>query len=320
MYFDVETRLLRAVITVAEELSFTRAAHKLNISQPALTKQVIGLEKRYGFLLFHRLNKRVVEVTDAGRVFVQETRSALAHIELAVRLAQTAHEKNRSTLIIGHSPYADQAWISTVLGIRLHMFSKFQVWTMTMFAMELVRSVLGGELNLALVTAPPEDDQIIATPFARARMHAVLLDTHPATRNERLVLADLAKDNWILFSRMVHPMVHDAILDTARRQCIIPKKAHDIMGVRQAIHLVSEGLGVAILSEPLAQEIHAKGIAVKPLFDESLLLQTCLIRRADDKSQLTKEFAHAFLSRFAGQPPMPAQLELFRSGKDNRLA
>lgn len=119
-------------------------------------------------------------------------------------------------------------------------------------------------------------------------MYAVLLETHPAARSERLVLPDLAKDNWILFSRPVHPTVHDAILNAARRQGVIPKKAHDIMGVRQATHLVSEGLGVAILSEPLAQEIHAKGIAVKALFDESLLLQTSLIRRADDNSQLTK--------------------------------
>ncbi len=320
MYFDVETRLLRAVIAVAEELSFTRAAHKLNISQPALTKQILGLEKRYKFLLFHRPNKRVVELTDAGRVFVQEARSALAHMELGIRLSQTAHEKHGSTLIIGHSPYADQAWVSAVLGIRLEMFSKLQVWTMTMFAMELVRSVLAGELNLAIVTAPPEDDQIIATPFAQAQMYAVLLETHPAARNERLGLPDLTKDNWILFSRPVHPMVHDAILDAARRQGIIPKKAHDIMGVRQAIHLVSEGLGVAILSEPLAHEIHAKGIAVKPLSEESLSLQTSLIRRADDTSQLTKEFAHAFLSRFTNRPPVSAQLKLPLSTTDIRSA
>jgi DNA-binding transcriptional LysR family regulator len=242
VFFDIETRLLRAVTALAEELSFTRAAHKLNISQPALSKQITDLEERYGFQLFTRSNKRAVQLTDAGRVFVEEARSALTHIELAVRLARAAHEGNSSTLIVGHSPYADQAWVSALLAIHLHMFPELQISIMTMFAMELVRSVLAGELNLALVTAPPEDPQIAATPFAKAPLYAALLATHPAIHNERLVLSDLAKDNWILFARRVHPMVHDAILDTARREGIAPKKAHDIMGVRQAILLVSEGL------------------------------------------------------------------------------
>ena len=202
----------------------------------------------------------------------------------------------------------------------LHMFPGLDISIMTMFAMELVWSVLAGELNLALVTAPPEDAQIAATPFAQAPLYAALLETHPAIHNERLVLSDLAKDNWILFARQVHPMVHDAIQDTASRAGIVPRKAHDIMGVRQAIHLVSEGLGVAILPELMALEIHSKGMVVKALFDNPLSFPTCLNRRVDDKSRLTKEFAHAFLSRFANRPPVPAQLELPLSIRDNRLA
>jgi DNA-binding transcriptional LysR family regulator len=92
------------------------------------------------------------------------------------------------------------------------------------------------------------------------------------------------------------------------------------MAVQQAIHLVSDGLGVAILTKPMAQEIHSRDIAVKALFDKSLSFPTCLIRRVDDKSQLTKEFEHAFLRRFANRPPVPAQLELPLSTRDNRLA
>jgi DNA-binding transcriptional LysR family regulator len=320
VFFDIETRLLRAVTTLAEELSFTRAAHKLNISQPALSKQITDLEENHGFQLFTRSNKRVVELTDAGRVFVEGPRSALTNIELTARRARVAHEGNSSTLMVGHSPYADQRWVSAARAIHLHMFPELHISIMTMFAMELVRSVLAGELNLALVTAPPEDAQIAATPFAQAPLYAALLETHPAIHNERLVLSDLAKDNWILFARRVHPTIHDAILDTASREGIPPRKAHDIMALRQAIHLVSEGLGVAILTAPMALEIHSQGIVVKALLDKPLSFPTCLIRRVDDKSRLTKEFAHAFLSRFANRPPVPAQLELPLSIRDNRLA
>lgn len=318
--FDIETRVLRAVIALAERLSFTQTARKLHISQPALSKQIAELEERLDFQLFTRSNKRVVELTEAGRVFVEKARSLLMQMELAVRLARSAHEGHSNTLIIGHSPYADQTWVSSLVRIRLRTFPDLHVSIMTMFAPNLVESVRAGELNLALVTAPEDDDQIIAVPFTRAPLYVAFLETHPAAHSERVLLADLAKDDWILFSRVVHPTVHDAILDTARHEGIAPKKAHDIMGVRQAIHLVSEGLGIAILSEPLALEIQTNGIVVKPLADKSLSVPTCLVMRADDKSPLLKEFAHAFLSMFTGRPPMPAQLELFRSSKDSRMA
>jgi DNA-binding transcriptional LysR family regulator len=109
VFFDIETRLVRAVATLAEELSFARAAHKLNISQPALSKQITDLEECHGFQLFTRSNKRDVQLTDAGRIFVEAARSALTQIELGARRARAAHEGNSSTLMVGHSPYADQA-------------------------------------------------------------------------------------------------------------------------------------------------------------------------------------------------------------------
>jgi hypothetical protein len=82
---------------------------------------------------------------------------------------------------------------------------------------------------------------------------------------------------------------------------------------------VSEGLGVAILTAPMALEIHSQDIVVKALPDNPLSFQTCLIRRVDDKSRLTKEFAHAFLSRFTNRPPVPVQLALPLTIRDHRL-
>jgi DNA-binding transcriptional LysR family regulator len=318
--FDIDTRVLRAVIALAERLSFTRTARKLHISQPALSKQIAELEERFEFPLFTRTNKRVVELTDAGRVLVERAHSLVAQMELAIRLTRDAHEGNSDILIVGHSPYADQAWVSELHKIRLRTFPDFRVSTMTMFAPRLVKAVRNGELNLAVVTAPEVDNQIVATPFAQAPLYVAMLETHPAARGSEVALGELAKDDWILFSREVHPTVHDAILDAARRIRIAPKRSHEIMDVRQAVYFVAEGQGIAILSEPLALEIQKKGIVVKPISDKSLSVPTCLVMRSDDQSPLTREFAHAFLSRFKGRPPMPAQLELFRPGKDTRSA
>jgi hypothetical protein len=82
----------------------------------------------------------------------------------------------------------------------------------------------GGELDLALVTAPPENSQITAVAFAQTPLCVALPLTHAAAEKKSIGLQDLAKDEWILFARRVHPIVHDAILDAATREGIAPRR------------------------------------------------------------------------------------------------
>ena len=90
-----------------------------------------------------------------------------------------------------------------------------------------------------------------------------------------LMLQDLAKDEWILCARPVHPIVHDAIMDAARREGIAPKRAHDIITPQEAVHLVSEHVGVAILTKPTALGFRAEGVVVK-----RFLMPHCVSKRA----------------------------------------
>ncbi len=251
-----------------------------------------------------------MELTDAGRVFVAEARSSVLHMERAFHLARTAHDGAENVLTIGHSHEADQAWISDLLAVRLPLYPKLAIRLISQFSIELVRSVLAGELNLALVTAPPEDSQIETSPFVLAPLYAALPEGHASAQKEHLALQDLANDEWILFARRVHPVVHDAIMNAARREGIAPKRAHDIITPQEAIHLVSEHVGVAILTKPAALGCCAEGVVVKPLSDDSLSFQTCVIMRKDDDSRLTNEFARSFLRRYAYQrrPPKPIEL------------
>jgi DNA-binding transcriptional LysR family regulator len=306
---DVEVRYQHAVIVLAEELNFTRAADRLHITQSTLSKQITELEERHKVHLFTRDNKRVVELTDAGRIFVEGARSSLLNMERTVQLARAAQEEPDNVLTIGHSPYADEAWVSAILAIRLPLYPKLRIQLISEFAIELVRSVLAGELDLALVTAPPENSQITVVPFALTPLYAVLPQTHAAAQKEHIVLQDLAHDEWILLARRVHPFVHDAIMDVARCGGIRPKHAHDIITAQEAVHLVSERVGVAILTQPTALGVYADGVVVKPLSDASLCFQTCVIMRADDDSRLTNEFARSFLRKYAPQRP-PRQLTL----------
>jgi DNA-binding transcriptional LysR family regulator len=304
----VEVRHLNAVIALAEELNFTRAAHKLHITQPALSRQITELEERHRLHLFARRKGRAVELTDAGRIFVEEARCALLHTDRAVQLARVADQGSNRVLTIGHSPCADPDWISAILAIRLTRYPKLRVRLVSQFPIELVRSVLGGELNLALVVAPPEDSQMTAVPFDRSQLCAAVSEPHPGARKESLALQDLAKDEWILFSNRVHPVLHDAIIEAARCESIIPKDVHDVLTAQQALHLVAEHVGVAILVKPAACSL-PEGVVLKPLSDP-LWFDTCVVMRANDDSKLVNEFARTFLRQYPLPVLLPKQMEL----------
>ena len=309
MFPNVEVRHLHAVIVLAEELNFTRAAHRLHISQSALSKQLSELENVHRFRLFLRDNRRAVQLTDAGRIFAQEARSAVLHAERAIHLARTTHDGVERVLVIGHSPYADPSWISTVLAIYMSTYPKLQIRFISEFPSELIRRVLACDLHLAFVSELPVDTQITAVPFDRASLYVVLPITHRMARKKNVALQDLADDEWIVFSRRLQPTVHAAIMDTARTEGISPKFTHEIITVEHAVHLVSENLGVAILPG-LSSEVRTERVIARPLSNPSLSFETFLIMRADNDSRLVNNFARAFLRKFGLQQISETQMQL----------
>jgi DNA-binding transcriptional LysR family regulator len=308
---NVEVRHLHAVDILAEELNFTRAALRLNISQSALSRQITDLEEHYRFHLFTRDKRRAVELTDAGRVFVKEARSALFHIERAGHLAHAAHQGAINVLMIGLSPCVEQDWMSGLLTIQLPLYQRIRIRWRSQFPIDLVRSVLAGELDLAVVAAPPEDSQITSVSLSRAQLYAIVPEGHAAAHKESLVLKDLALDAWILFSKQVHPLLRGAILDAAQREDIVPKDIHDILTAQEAFHLVAQREGIAILTKPTTLDIRVKkDVVVKPLADPALCFETCLVMRAHEESRLVNEFVRAYLRKYAPHRVGPTQMEL----------
>ena len=305
----VELRHLQAVIVLAEEMHFTRAAHRLNISQPALSKQVTELEEQYGLHLFSRKKGRLIELTDAGKIFVEEARAALSHAERAIQLARATQEGGERVLMVGHSPHCDQSWISTVVTLRLPLYPRLRIRLIGQFPIELVRSVVAGELDFALVTAPTLNADITAVAFAQAPLYAALPENHPAVNSESLKLQDLADDEWILFSKRLHPIVHDTIMEVARRDGITPKYTHDAVTAEQAFQLVSERVGVGIVTQPSTLALRTKGVVLKPFSNKSLWYETCVIMRKDDDSRLTNQFVRSFLRKYTIFPPSAMQME-----------
>jgi hypothetical protein len=101
-------------------------------------------------------------------------------------------------------------------------------------------------------------------------------------------------------------------LSAAHSGSIDPKHAHDVIAPQQAVELVSEHLGVAILTQPSTAGFHADGVVVRPLSDGSLCFETCVIMRTDNGSRLVNEYVRMFLRRYAPprRPPKPTESSL----------
>jgi DNA-binding transcriptional LysR family regulator len=307
---SVEVRHLHAVVVLAEEMNFTRAAHRLNVTQPALSKQITELEEQYGLHLFNREKGRLIELTESGQIFVEEASAALSHAERAIQLARATQDGCDRVLTVGNSPHCDESWISTVVNMRLPLYPNLRVRLMGQFPIELVRGVVVGELNFALVTAPLLNADITAVPFAQTPLYAVLPESHAAINKEHLGLEDLVNDEWILFPKRLQPIVHDAILAVARRSGIKPKCTHDAVTAEQTIHLVSEQVGVGIVTKPNVLDYRTKNVVLKPFSDKSLCFETYVIMRKGDDSRLTNQFVRTLLRKLKPPPHDGSQMEL----------
>jgi hypothetical protein len=144
----VDIRLLQAAIAVAEELSFSRAAARLHITQPALSKQIHDLESHLGVPLFERDNQGV-ELTDACRALIEEARLSVLHLERAIHKARSISEGAEAVLHTGTSPSIDPYLLSMLLSVRLPLYPKLRIYRSSNFSPELSRQVMTGELEIA---------------------------------------------------------------------------------------------------------------------------------------------------------------------------
>jgi LysR family transcriptional regulator, benzoate and cis,cis-muconate-responsive activator of ben and cat genes len=291
-----EVRLQLAAITLAEELNFRRAADRLKITQPALSKQIAELENRIGFLVFKRDQKRV-ELTEAGRVFVRGCNDALAILEKSVLLARSTHDEVLPLITVGHSPYADPALISAVLSTHLPLYPDLRLRMESMFAMDLTHSVLAAELDLAIIAEPTENPHLTLVQLATVPLCVAMQADHPAAKRGSVSIEELGDVGWMIFPRKAHPVIYDRILDASRQASVSPVELHHYVAPQETVQLITENFGIAFMAKGVAEQIRNTEIAVRPLSQTALQVTSYLVLRADQSSRLVNEFGRAFLRK-----------------------
>jgi DNA-binding transcriptional LysR family regulator len=287
-----EMRLLQAAIVLAEELNFSRAAARLRIDQSTLSKQIAMLEEQTDLRLFVR-NHQTVELTDAGRHFVEDARSAVLYAERAIADARAALHGADEVLHIGRSAFADPYLVTAIQSIQLPLFPSLKVKLSSNFSHELARMVAAGTLDMALVISIPDTQVLSLLSIAEEPGYIALPKSDAIASRDELNLEDLCAHEWILPERHINPYISDMIQSAASAKKIVPSDTHTFTTAEEASALVLAHKGAAFLTREAAWRISSAEIAIRPLTEEHPKLVTRLATRADDKKRLTSEFVRA---------------------------
>ena len=173
----VDVRLMQAAVVLSEELHFSRAAIRLGITPSALTKRIQDLEERVGRKLFHR-NKQVVEVTEAGRAFVEDARRSLQYADRAVNSAR-GRSDSAEAYSGSENPRTQTRFLSPLCFPHVYRSILNSNWLSSNLSAILAHKVLSGSLDVALLSGPEQPAGLICTQLDVSSMYVVLNSTDP---------------------------------------------------------------------------------------------------------------------------------------------
>ncbi|MFU6685343.1 LysR substrate-binding domain-containing protein [Pseudomonas aeruginosa] len=287
----MELRHLRYFIAVAEELHFGRAAERLGISQPPLSQQIQALEQEIGARLFERTNRRV-ELTDAGRLFLDESRQVLAQVDKAVLLARRAHLGELGELKIG---FTSSAPFTSTIPSSIHAFRKaypdVHLDLQEMSSRQVLKALLEESLQVGVIRPLALPDAVHWVELFREPLVAVLRADHPlaAGSEDGLAIAALAEEPFVFFPRSYGTGLYDQVIALTRQAGFSPRIAQEASEAMTIIGLVSAGLGVSILPASF-RRTRVDGVVYRTLSDPEATTAVWLVRRQNEGSPLALSF------------------------------
>ncbi len=192
----MELQQLRYVVAVAETGNFTRASERTNVSQPSLSQQIINLERELGHKLFHRLGRKAV-LTESGTVFLERARRVLFEVEDASREIKDSHSLERS-ITVGALPSLAPSLIPPLIALCRKHFPQLIINVWEDFRDELVRGVIEGELDLAIVGLPMKDPRIHSELLFSEPLLLAIGINHPLASRQKVVVDDIKNEKFIM--------------------------------------------------------------------------------------------------------------------------
>jgi DNA-binding transcriptional LysR family regulator len=243
MYLEPVT--LHSFLVLAEELHFRKAAERLFVSQPALSKQIRRLEEQVGGPLFAR-TRRKVGLTEAGRVLLPLAEKVLHDSEAALEQAKEAAAGRAGTLRIGFGIAAISEILPRALLLFQRSYAQVELHMRDMSTPSQIASLLDGKIDIGLARLPIAHPEIRSFPLFRERLVAV---TPRSIRYKAAEgLASLRNQPFIFLQRSISETFHDHALAMCRRAGFAPRIVQEATELYTILNLVRAGLGVSLVA------------------------------------------------------------------------
>ncbi|MDC7705894.1 LysR family transcriptional regulator [Vogesella indigofera] len=281
----MDLRHLRYFVVVAEEGNITRAAERLHIAQPPLSRQIQQLEEELGVPLLVR-GSRPLTLTEAGQFFYAHARQLLSQtreLEAMTRRIGTI-ERKLSIGFVG----------STLYGMLPKVIRRFRSEQNTteltlheMTSMEQISALKEGKIDVGFGRIRHEDPNVRRIVLREERLVAALPSGHALTDRPVISLLDLVDDTLIVFPKAPRPSFADQILASFHDRGLEPKKVYEARELQVAIGLVAAGEGVAIVPASV-QGLKREDVCYLPLQDHNMVSPIILSTRLLDESREIK--------------------------------
>ncbi|MER7705090.1 LysR family transcriptional regulator [Kitasatospora sp. NPDC097605] len=300
MTLDVHARDLRYFLAVAEELHFTRAAERLYVSQPALSKQIRALEARLGTELFHR-GRRGVTLAAAGRALLPHARQVLAAWELGAAAVEAAKAEQRSTLVVGMSTSPARGGLLPAIRSRFAAAHPEATTRLRQVSWEDPTAGLAdGGVDIAFVWLPlPDQERYRWTVVAEEPRLVALPTTHPLAARAEFDFADLLDEPFLALPASAGPL-RDHWLALDARAGRPPRIGAEIAGVEETYEALIAGLGICLVAAGNSPLVTLDGVTTRPVRDIGASSYALAWRREDEHRPLVRAYAEACRATVAG--------------------
>ncbi|MDO5611583.1 MAG: LysR substrate-binding domain-containing protein [Pseudomonadota bacterium] len=316
---SMELRHLRYFIAVAEELNFGRAAQRLHVSQPALSRQIKDLESELGFSLLERL-PRGASLTAAGNAFLDEARRIIADLVSAQLRAEKIARGTAGTLKIGVA--TGLAWHGRIA----ECFKQFRVAypdarveLIHSLSIEQINALSAGDLDVGLGAGLlPLGEDLLANQFAHEGLRLAVPIGHPLTTLPNPTLAALREYPFIWFPREINPAFYDAMMSACQRGGLNPRIVQEASDRDTMMGLVQCQVGLCWQNESALWHL-PPGVQLLQIEAMNVSLPFNIMWKKDNTSALLHGFVEIFRAADPPKRMIAAAIDADRPMRENRL-